>query len=61
MSGKAIRRTKLKNDFQTAIEKIKDAKVITEYKEERIPGGEVVSVFYFTKEEYLVGDEIEEQ
>ena len=61
MSGKAIRRTKLKNDFQTAIEKIKDAKVITKYKEERIPGGEVVSVFYFTKEEYLVGDEIEEQ
>lgn len=61
MSGKAIRRTKLKNNFQTAIEKIKDAKVITEYKEERIPGGEVVSVFYFTKEEYLVGDEIEEQ
>lgn len=61
MSGKAIRRTKLKNDFQTAIEKIKDAKVITEYKEERIPGGEVVSVFYFTKEEYLVEDEIEEQ
>lgn len=61
MSGKAIRRTKLKNDYQTAIEKIKDAKVITKYKEERIPGGEVVSVFYFTKEEYLVGDEIEEQ
>ena len=61
MSGKAIRRTKLKNDFQNAIEKIKDAKVITKYKEERIPGGEVVSVFYFTKEEYLVGDEIEEQ
>lgn len=61
MSGKAIRRTKLKNDFQTAIEKIKEAKVITKYKEERIPGGEVVSVFYFTKEEYLVGDEIEEQ
>ena len=61
MSGKAIRRTKLKNDFQTAIEKIKDAKVITEYKEERIPGGEVVSVFYFTKEEYLAGNEIENQ
>ena len=61
MSGVAIRRTKLEKDFQDSIEKIKGAKVITKYKEERTPGGEVVSVFYFTKEEYLAGNEIENQ
>ena len=61
MSGVAIRRTKLEKDFQDSIEKIKGAKVITKYKEEKTPGGEVVSVFTFSKEEYLVGDDIEEQ
>lgn len=60
MSGGAIRRTKLEKDFQDSIEKIKGAKVITKYKEEKTPGGEVVSVFTFSKEEYLVGDDIEE-
>lgn len=61
MSGGAIRRTKLEKDFQDSIEKIKGAKVITKYKEEKTPGGEVVSVFTFSKEEYLVVDDIEEQ
>lgn len=57
----SIRRVKLEKEFQESIEKIKGAKVITKYKEEKKPGGEVVSVFYFTKEEYLAGDDIEEQ
>ena len=57
----SIRRVKLETDFQESIEKIKAAKVITKYKEEKKPGGEVVSVFFFSKEEYLAGDDIEEQ
>lgn len=57
----SIRRVKLEKDFQDSIEKIKGAKVITKYKEEKKPGGEVVSVFFFSKEEYLEGDDIEEQ
>ena len=57
----SIRRVKLEKDFQYSIEKIKGAKVITKYKEEKKPGGEVVSVFFFSKEEYLAGDDIEEQ
>lgn len=57
----SIRRVKLEKDFQDSIEKIKGAKVITKYKEEKKPGGEVVSVFFFSKEEYLAGDDIEGQ
>ena len=56
-----IRKEKIETDFIEAVRKSREAKVIRAYKEEKSPGGEVLSVFTFSKKEYYSGEEIEDQ
>ena len=50
--------SKLEAHFKEAIQKSIEAKILQEYREERSPGGEIISVFVYNPD-YLKGEEIE--
>lgn len=49
--------SKLESHFKEAIQKSIEAKILQEYREERTPGGEIMSVFVYNPD-YLKGEEI---